>query len=215
VRVDERIAHDTPFVFLGLASSVCGPYDDVVLPDHLGSEHDWELELTAVIGRSARRVSRDQALAHVAGYTICNDLTVRDRVYRADLLGVTTDWLRAKNAPTFLPTGPFLVPAAFMPGLPEVRLTLRLNGQVMQNESTADMLFGVDRLVEHVSSVTELLPGDLLLTGSPAGNGSHWKRFLTAGDVIDAEISGLGAQRNRCVAENADGRGSLDARVGL
>ena len=198
--VDERIAQDTPYVFLGLPSAVCGPYDDVVLPD-LGSEHDWELELAAVIGRPARRVGRERALEYVAGYTICNDITTRDLVYRPDLPAIGTDWLRAKNAPTFLPTGPFLVPAAFVSDPHDVRITLRLNEDVMQDESAADMIFGVDRLIEHVSSVTQMNPGDMLLTGSPAGNGSKWHRFLTPGDVIDSEISGLGSQRNRCVAE--------------
>ena len=97
--VEERIAQDTPYVFLGLPSAICGPHDDVVLPE-LGSQHDWELELAAVIGRPARRVPRDQALRYVAGYTICNDVTTRDLVYRPDLPAIGTDWLRAKNAPT-------------------------------------------------------------------------------------------------------------------
>jgi 2,4-diketo-3-deoxy-L-fuconate hydrolase len=199
--VDERIAQDTPYVFLGLPSAISGPYDDVVLPD-VGCEHDWELELAVVIGRPARRVSRADALHYVAGYTVCNDLTTRDLVYRPDLPAIGTDWLRSKNAPTFLPTGPFLVPAAFVSDPMDLRITLRLNGQVMQDETTADMIFGVERLIEHVSQLTELRPGDMVLTGSPAGNGSQWNRFLRPGDVMEAEISGLGSQRNRCIAEN-------------
>jgi 2,4-didehydro-3-deoxy-L-rhamnonate hydrolase len=204
--VDERIAQDTPYVFLGLPSAMCGAYDDVVLPD-VGSEHDWELELAVVIGRPARRVPRGCALDYVAGYTVCNDVTTRDLVYRPDLPAIGTDWLRSKNAPTFLPTGPFLVPAAFVPDPMDLRITLRLNGQVMQDETTADMIFGIDRLIEHVSRVTEMRPGDMLLTGSPAGNGSQWNRFLGPGDLMEAEISGLGTQRNRCVAEQAGDRG--------
>jgi 2-keto-4-pentenoate hydratase/2-oxohepta-3-ene-1,7-dioic acid hydratase in catechol pathway len=138
---------------------------------------------------------------------VCNDLTTRDLVYRPDLPAIGTDWLRAKNAPTFLPTGPFLVPAAFVADPMDLRITLRLNGQVMQDETTADMIFGVDRLIEHVSRVTEMRPGDMLLTGSPAGNGSQWNRFLGPGDLMEAEISGLGTQRNRCVGEQAGDRG--------
>jgi 2,4-didehydro-3-deoxy-L-rhamnonate hydrolase len=87
----------------------------------------------------------------------------------------------------------------------DLRITLRLNGEVMQDESTADMIFDVARLVSYASERVTLLPGDLLLTGSPAGNGSHWRRFLAEGDVIDASITGLGSQRNRCVAERVPG----------
>ena len=89
-----------------------GPYDEIVLPER-GANHDWELELAAVIGRPARNLTRENALEHVAGYTICNDITTRSLVYRRDLKAIGTDWFAAKNAPTFLPTGPFLVPAVF------------------------------------------------------------------------------------------------------
>lgn len=200
--MDARAANDQPYVFLGLASSICGPYDDVVLPP-TGTQHDWELELAAVIGRRAYQVGRADALGHVAGYTVVNDITTRDRVFRPDIPGIGTDWLAGKNAPTFLPTGPWVVPAAFVPDPMQLTITLRLNGDVMQDESTSDMIFDVARLVEHVSSITPLLPGDLLLTGSPAGNGAHYGRFLAAGDVMDATVTGLGAQRNTCVAAAA------------
>jgi 2,4-didehydro-3-deoxy-L-rhamnonate hydrolase len=196
--MDQRAAGGEPYVFLGLPSALCGPYDDVVLPD-TGAQHDWELELAVVISRRAYRVPRAEAYRHVAGYTVCNDLTTRDRVFRADLPGIGTDWLAGKNAPTFLPTGPYLVPAAFVPDPGALRITLRLNGSVMQDESTADMIFDIDRLIEHVSAIAPLLPGDLLLTGSPAGNGIHHGRLLRAGDVLTGEITGLGRQRNQVV----------------
>jgi 2-keto-4-pentenoate hydratase/2-oxohepta-3-ene-1,7-dioic acid hydratase in catechol pathway len=173
--------------------------DDVILPD-TGTEHDWELELAAVMGRRAYRVSRRDALGYVAGYTIVNDITTRDRVYRPDLPGIGTDWLAAKNAPTFLPAGAWLVPAAFAGDPMNLRITLSVNGEVMQDESTADMIFDVARLIEHTSFITEMLPGDLLLTGSPAGNGASRGRFLKPGDVMEGSITGLGSQRNRCVA---------------
>jgi len=198
--MDDRAASGRPYVFIGLPSAICGPYDDVVLPRR-GSEHDWELELAAVIGRPARHVAPADALAHVAGYTICNDLTTRDRVYRPDLKAIGTDWLEAKNAPTFLPTGPWVVPAAFVGDPMDLRVTLRHNGAVRQDESTKDMLFGIAELIAYVTSIVALQPGDLVLTGSPAGNGAHWGTFLAPGDVMEGAISGLGFQRNRCVAE--------------
>lgn len=198
--MDERAATGTPYVFAGLPTAICGPYDDVVLPAG-GSQHDWELELAAVIGRPARHVHRDEALSYVAGYTIVNDVTTRDRVYRPDIPGIGTDWLASKNAPTFLPTGPYLVPAAFIDDPMKLRILLRLNGETMQDACTEEMIFDVARLIEYTSSLAELLPGDLLLTGSPAGNGVHYRRFLQPGDVMEGEITGLGRQRNRCVAE--------------
>ncbi len=197
--MQERAETGTPYVFLGLASSICGPFDDVVLPD-TGVQHDWELELGVVIGQEAYRVSRASALDHVAGYVVVNDLTTRDRVFRPDMPSLGTDWLAGKNAPTFLPLGPWLVPARFVPDPMDLRITLKLNGEAMQQESTADIIFDVARLIEHVSSITPLRPGDLLLTGSPAGNGAHYGRYLRPGDVMESTISGLGTQRNRCVA---------------
>ncbi|MDT7664542.1 MAG: hypothetical protein QOD04_4098 [Pseudonocardiales bacterium] len=199
--MDARAARGTPYVFLGLPSAITGSFDDVVLPAR-GTEHDWELELGVVIGRPAYRVHRDQALEHVAGYTIVNDVTTRDLVFRPDVPGIGTDWLASKNAPTFSPTGPFLVPAAFVDPA-ALRVRLRLNGEVMQDGPTSDMIFDVARLVEHTSAITELRPGDLLMTGSPAGNGAHHGRFLRPGDVMEGEITGLGTQRNRCVGERA------------
>jgi 2-keto-4-pentenoate hydratase/2-oxohepta-3-ene-1,7-dioic acid hydratase in catechol pathway len=198
--MEHRAANTDPYLFIGLASAMCGAFDDIVLPAE-GTQHDWELELAAVIGRPARRVPPDQALRHVAGYTICNDVTTRDLVYRPDLGKIGTDWLRSKNAPTFLPTGPVLVPSVFVSDPMDLRITLSLNGKVMQDESTKDMIFDLPRLISYASHITTLLPGDLVLTGSPAGNGAHWRRFLADGDQIDAAITGLGWQRNRCVAE--------------
>jgi 2-keto-4-pentenoate hydratase/2-oxohepta-3-ene-1,7-dioic acid hydratase in catechol pathway len=200
--LDERARDGRPFVFLGSAHAMVGARDDVVLPGD-SQQHDWELELAAVIGRPARRVPRKRALDVIAGYTICNDLTTRDALIRPDARELGLDWLAGKNAPTFLPTGPLLVPAAHVGDPMDLRITLRVNGRTMQDETTADMLFDVAELIEHISNVAELRPGDLVLTGSPAGNGAHHGVFLQAGDVIEGEVSGLGTQRNRCVAEGA------------
>ncbi|MFW3168959.1 fumarylacetoacetate hydrolase family protein [Geodermatophilus sp. CPCC 206100] len=197
--MDTRLQHP-PYVFQGLPSAICGAYDDVVLPSD-GTQPDWELELAAVIGRRARRVSSEDALDVVAGWTIVNDLTLRERIFRKDAPALGADWLAAKNSPTFLPTGPVVVPRAAVPDPGDLRLTLRLNGEVMQDESTKDMLFDVARIVAHCSTVATLLPGDLVLTGSPAGNGLPRGRLLRAGDRMDSTITGLGAQSNRCVDE--------------
>jgi len=202
--MERRAAVGQPYLFLGLPSSVTGPYDDVVLPSWC-AQPDWELELAAVIGAPAWRVGPDQALGHVAAYTIANDITARDQVFRPDMPEIGTDWLRAKNAPGFTPLGPYLVPAAFADDPADFRITLRLNGQVMQDESAKDMIFGVARLVSYASQVTTVLPGDLVLTGSPAGNGLHRGRLLRPGDVMEGAISGLGAQRTRCVADAITG----------
>jgi 2-keto-4-pentenoate hydratase/2-oxohepta-3-ene-1,7-dioic acid hydratase in catechol pathway len=193
--MDERARNGVPYVFLGSPRAISGPYDDIVLPA-LGEQHDWELELALVIGKSGRNIPAEEAMEYVAGYTISNDLTTRDRLYRPDLKAIGTDWFTAKNADTFLPTGPFLVPAAFVGDPGDLRITLRHNGVVRQDESTKDMIFDIPRLIAYVSATTTLRPGDLLLTGSPAGNGAHWGVFLKPGDVVESEITGLGHQRN-------------------
>ncbi|MFD0687625.1 fumarylacetoacetate hydrolase family protein [Actinomadura fibrosa] len=199
--MDERARDGVPYIFLGSVRAMCGPYDQVILPAE-GEQHDWELELALVIGRAGRHIPRAEAMSHVAAYTICNDITTRDRLYRPDLKAIGTDWFTAKNADTFLPTGPFLVPAAFVPDPSDLRITLRHNGAVRQDESTKDMIFDIATLVSYASATSTLRPGDLLLTGSPAGNGAHWGTFLRPGDVLDAEITGLGHQRNTCTADS-------------
>src|SRR6201992_3854070 len=201
--MEEQAASGPPYVFIALASPICGPDDNVVLPG-IGTQHDWELELGVVIGTEAYRVGADRALNHAAGYVIANDLTTRDRVFRPDMPGLGTDWLAGKNSPTFLPLGPWLVPAPFVPDPARLRGTLKLNGQTMQDETTADMIFGVPELIAHISAITPLRPGDLILTCSPAGNGAHYGRYLQPGDVMEATITGgaidLCTQHNRCIA---------------
>lgn len=197
--MDMRARTGEPYLFFGSPTAMCGAYDDVLLPAE-GEQHDWELELAVVIATPGREIAPERALEHVAGYTIVNDITTRDLVYRQDLQAIGTDWLRSKNAPTFLPTGPFIVPAAFIADPMDLTITLRLNGEVMQHASTAGMIFDVARLVAYASARVALEAGDLLCTGSPAGNGMHHRRFLRHGDVIEAEITGLGRQRNECLA---------------
>ena len=198
--IDERKKHGEPYVWSGIPSSISGAYDDVILPGGW-DDHDWELELGVVIGRRARHVPVADALDYVAGYTICNDLTTRSLVPRKDIPMMGTDWMRAKNFPTFFPTGPFLVPATFVPDPLNLRIQLRLNGETMQDSNTGDMIFGPAELISYISRFAELRPGDMVITGSPPGNGSHWGRYLHPGDVMECEIDGLGVQRTRCIAE--------------
>jgi 2,4-diketo-3-deoxy-L-fuconate hydrolase len=201
-KMDERAASGTPYFFLKARSAVTGPMDPIVIPADV-TQADWELELGVVIGKRARRVTRERALEYVAGYTIVNDVTSRERVNRrvGDLREMGMNWVAAKSSPTFLPMGPYLVPAAFVSNPQRLQITLKLNGQAMQDESTEDMIFGVARLIEEVSRYVELQPGDLICTGSPAGNGVHYGRFLQPGDVVESTITHLGTQRNPCVAE--------------
>ncbi len=198
--LDARAAEGRPFVFLGSAHAVVGPHDEITLPAN-SSQPDWELELAAVIGRPGRNVAVADALDLVAGYTIANDLTSRDALARWDSGALGIDWLAGKNSPSFLPIGPLLVPAVHVGDPQDLRIELTVNGATMQDESTSDMLFDVAQLIAYVSSVAEVRPGDLVLTGSPAGNGASRGVFLRPGDVIEGTITGLGTQRNVCVAE--------------
>jgi 2,4-diketo-3-deoxy-L-fuconate hydrolase len=120
-------------------------------------------------------------------------------VPRTDIPMMGTDWLRAKNFPTFYPTGPWLVPAQFVADPLDLGIRLSLNGTTMQKSNTGDMIFGPAQLISYISQYAVLQPGDMVLTGSPPGNGSHWGRYLEPGDVLECEIDGLGVQRTRCV----------------
>ncbi|HEY2054617.1 MAG TPA: fumarylacetoacetate hydrolase family protein [Solirubrobacterales bacterium] len=198
--LDERATKGRPFVFLGTSHGMVGAEDEIILPAD-SDQSDWELELAAVIGRHGRRVPPEAALDLIAGFTIVNDLTSRDALARRDAGTLGIDWLAGKGAPSFLPVGPLLVPAKFVDDPQDLRIQLTVNGRVMQDESTADMLFDVAQLVSYVTTITEIRPGDIILTGSPAGNGASHGVFLKAEDVIEGTVTGLGVQRNRCVAE--------------
>ena len=197
--VDERSASGLPFIFAMPSSAVSGASDDIVLWGP-GVQHDWELELAVVIARPTHRVSADEAMEYVAGYTMSNDISTRDVMYRPNF--PMTDFLMTKGRPGFFPTGPYMVPRQFVDDYRQLRLTLKLNGEVMQDEFVHDIIYGIEELVAYASTVTQLKPGDLLLTGSPGGNaGHHGNRWLRPDDVLEAEITGLGTMRNRCLAD--------------
>lgn len=180
-----------PVVFSKATSCLSGPFDPVTIPR--GSEKtDWEVELGVVIGRTALYVSEDEALDHVAGYCTVND--VSERAFQIERGG---QWVKGKSAPTFGPIGPWFVSADEVPDPQALRLSLSLNGTVMQDSDTSDMIFGVRKIVSYLSQFMELRPGDLICTGTPAGVGMGLKpqRYLKPGDVIELEVEGLGAQR--------------------
>lgn len=200
---DERARNGHPYVWVGLTSAVSGAEDDVLLPA-VGADVDWEVELGVIVAKDGYAISTDDAPSYIAGYVICNDLSVRSLIPRRDVAMMGTDWFRAKNAPGFYPTGPYLLPARFAGPAEDLRIHMTLNGTVMQDATAEDLLFDVPQLISYVSSHALLRAGDMLITGSPPGNGSHWGRFLRDGDVMEATISGLGRQRN-VVRSQADG----------
>jgi 2-keto-4-pentenoate hydratase/2-oxohepta-3-ene-1,7-dioic acid hydratase in catechol pathway len=153
------------------------------------------------MGKKVRRLSRTEAMSHVAGYVLVNDITARDQVRRSDVPNMGTDWLQSKNGPGFLPLGPYFVPAAFLPDPYGLRLTLSVNDRHMQDALASDMLFNIATQIEYISQHAQLLPGDVICTGTPAGCGTHYKRFLQPGDVIHGSAPGLGAQHTACIAQ--------------
>ena len=197
-KVIETRLESTPYVCFKLPTTVIGPAGSLELPAQ-SQRVDWEIELAAVIGRPCRRVARERAMTQIAGYMLVNDITARDLVRRADLPSLGTDWLQSKNSPGFLPTGPYLVPACFISDPYAVRLSLRLNGQTMQNELVADMMFDIATQIEYISRYAQLLPGDIICTGTPGGCGTHYGRFLKPGDVLEGFSPELGTQRVTCV----------------
>ena len=182
-----------PIVFLKPTTSVTGPSDPVLRPPET-RQLDYELELGVVIGRTARRVSRDRAAGHIAGYLMANDITARDvalgAAHRHPLLAQIA---RGKGSPSFCPTGPWLATPDELPDGP-LELRLSVNGELRQSGSTAQMLVDVPGLIESVTSSVELRPGDILLTGTPDGCGFQLDppRFLQPGDRVSATITGLG-----------------------
>lgn len=191
----------SPYVCTKSPTCVIGPNHALEL-DADANLVDWEVELAVVIGRGCYQISEAEALDHVAGFTIANDITNRDRVFRADPPGFGTDWLQSKASRGFLPLGPFLLPAACVPDARDWRLSLRLNGQVMQEGVSSDMIFSIAQQISYISHHTCLQPGDVICTGSPAGFGVHHERFLRDGDHIEASIEGLGTQRTQVLSRN-------------
>jgi 5-carboxymethyl-2-hydroxymuconate isomerase len=197
IRESGQPAPEQPLVFAKFPSSIVGPGDAIRLPQGLTQRVDWEVELGVVIGRRARNVSRADALDHVFGYTVANDVSARDLQF-AD-----GQWVRGKSLDTFCPIGPVLVTADELPDPQALRLTTRVNGELMQDASTELMVFDVATLISFCSHSFTLDPGDVILTGTPWGCGEFMepRRSLAPGDVVECEIEGIGLLRNPVVAE--------------
>jgi len=184
-----------PVLFMKSPTSLCGPNDDVRVPPGAVAM-DWEVELGVVIGARATRVTLADALSHVAGYCIVNDLSERDWQLKG-----TGQWVKGKSADTFGPLGPWLVTTDEIPDPQALSLQLSLNGEVQQRGVTEDMVFSVAQIVSYVSRFMTLAPGDVISTGTPSGVGMGKKppRYLRAGDVMDLSIDRLGTQRQRVI----------------
>jgi 2-keto-4-pentenoate hydratase/2-oxohepta-3-ene-1,7-dioic acid hydratase in catechol pathway len=185
-----------PIIFMKATSAICGPNDDVVIP-HGSSKSDWEVELGVVVGKTAKYVKESDALSHVAGYCVINDLSERE----FQLEG-TGQWVKGKSADTFGPIGPWLVTCDEIPDPQNLGLRLDINGQRYQDGSTSTMVFGVASLVSYVSRFMSLQAGDIISTGTPPGVGMGQKppRYLLPGDYISLAIDGLGEQHHRVVS---------------
>lgn len=185
-----------PIIFSKATSALSGPNDDVIIP-RTSEKGDWEVELGVVIGKTALYVSEEDALDYVAGYCTIND--VSERSFQTERGG---QWIKGKSAPTFGPTGPYLVTADEVGDPQNLRVTLKLNGDTAQDSNTSDMIFSVREIVSYMSSFMELRPGDIIATGTPSGVGMGMKpqRFLRPGDVMEVEVEGLGAQKQTAVA---------------
>lgn len=185
-----------PIIFSKATSSLSGPFDPVVIPRN-SVKADWEVELGVVIGREALYVSEADALSYVAGYCTIND--VSEREFQIEKGG---QWIKGKSAPTFGPTGPYLVTADEVGDPQELGLTLSLNGEVVQDSNTDDMIFGVAKIISYMSQFMKLVPGDIIATGTPSGVGMGMKpqRFLKPGDMMEIEVKGLGAQKQTAEA---------------
>jgi 2,4-didehydro-3-deoxy-L-rhamnonate hydrolase len=187
-----------PYVFLKAPSCLAGAYDDIPIPPEV-TKLDWEVELAVAIGRRAKRVSADSAMTYVAGYMTTNDLSARNLLFRPDRDRLRSDWFSGKSHDGFAPMGPVLVPAAFVPDPLDLRLRLSVNGQLKQDGNTGCLIFSPAEQIEFASRMTTLEPGDVLATGTPGGVGQGTDNFLSAGDVVEAEVEGLGMLRNRVV----------------
>jgi 2,4-diketo-3-deoxy-L-fuconate hydrolase len=181
-------APSKPLLFAKAPSALNGPFDPVLLPQSCG-QVDWEVELAVVIGKTGKRIRREAAWAHIAGYTIMNDVSGREAQFGDG------QWFRGKSFDTFAPLGPVLVTPDEIDDVTNLRLTALVDGEVMQDGNTRDMIFDIPHLIAFISADITLLPGDIISTGTPAGVGIFRDPpiTLTAGNVVECRIEGIGA----------------------
>lgn len=186
-----------PVIFMKATSAICGPNDPIVIPR--GSEKtDWEVELAIIIGTAAKYVSQEEAMTHVAGYAVTND--VSERAFQTERSG---QWTKGKSCDNFGQIGPWLVTRDEVADPQALKMWLTVNGKTMQDGSTKTMVYGVKYLVSYLSQFMTLHPGDVISTGTPPGVGLGMKppRYLKAGEVVELGIEGLGSQRQDVVAD--------------
>ena len=186
----------TPVVFFKLTTSIVGPGEPIVLP-HNSTQPDYEAELAFVIGRGGYRIPASAWRDHVYGYTIVNDVSARDVQFSS------TQWSMSKSFPTFCPLGPYLVTADEISDPHNLQISLTINGEKLQNSNTRELVFKIPELIEYLSSITPLLPGDIISTGTPpgVGLGRTPKRWLKPGETVTVTVEGLGSLTNPVVAE--------------
>lgn len=186
-----------PILFAKFPSAICGPNDSVIIPRH-STKTDWEVELGVVIGKAAKHVTEADALDHVAGYCVINDVSEREWQLEG-----TGQWVKGKSCDTFGPTGPWMVTRDEIGDPQNLNLWLEVNGERLQDSSTSHMIFDVAALVSYLSAKFTLQPGDLISTGTPPGVGMGFKppRYLKAGDTLRLGVEGLGEQASSCVDE--------------
>ena len=187
-----------PVIFMKATSAICGPNDPIIIPR--GSQKtDWEVELAVIIGTKAKYVAESDALAHVAGFAVAND--VSERAFQAERAG---QWTKGKSCDNFGQIGPWLVTRDEIADPQALAMWLTVNGEKMQNGSTRTMVYGVAHVVSYLSQFMTLHPGDVISTGTPPGVGMGQKppRYLKAGDVVELGIAGLGQQRQDVIADS-------------
>jgi 2,4-didehydro-3-deoxy-L-rhamnonate hydrolase len=191
-----------PYLFLKAPSTLCGAYDDIAIPTGL-KKIDWEAEIACVIGKPGKHIKAERALDHIAGWMTTNDVSARDLQIRADRPGLRSDWLNGKSHDNFAPTGPFLVPRAFVKDHMNLFIKLSVNGEIKQNGNTSQFIFTPEEQIEYASGILSLQSGDFFSCGTCGGVGQGTNTFLNVGDVMETEVEGLGKMRNKFVAEAA------------
>lgn len=189
-----------PVLFFKATSAIIGPYDDIIIPK-TSVKTDWEVELAIVIGAKASYVSEEDALNHVAGYVLHND--VSERAFQIERSG---QWVKGKSCDTFAPLGPFIATPDVVGDPNNLRLWLKLNGEMMQDSNTSDFIFNVQEVISHISQFMTLLPGDIISTGTPfgVGLGLNPPKYLVPGDEVELGIEGLGISKQKVVAYPGD-----------
>ncbi|MCS6969288.1 MAG: fumarylacetoacetate hydrolase family protein [Cytophagales bacterium] len=184
-----------PVIFFKATTALCGPNDEVIIPRN-SQKTDWEVELAVIIGKKASYVEEEEAMQYVAGYAVHNDYSERE--FQLERAG---QWVKGKSCDTFAPLGPFLVTPDEVPDPHNLHLWLSVNGQMLQNSNTSDMIFKVPFLISYISQFMTLLAGDVISTGTPFGVGFGFNppRYLKAGDIVELGIEGLGKQRQVAV----------------